>query len=185
MHGFLDNATGQQVRSTSSRNDATGPAQGSGRHATLSTLFVVEPDLSNELQLRRAAHSAVASLWLHRVLSPHSFGSALASYCLVQGHSKVWRQGGCIGLPLMMCERGIDQRLPQQFFPPSPSFLLTQPPQNSFDSSEPHLAGVGVVGCQDTARVPASFPQYKLKQAGRRRWPDPSTLYFTPGIAEI
>ena len=23
------------------------------------------------------------------------------------------------------------------------------------------------------------------KQAGRRRWPDPSTLYFTPGIAEI
>ena len=23
------------------------------------------------------------------------------------------------------------------------------------------------------------------RQAGRRRWPDPSTLYFTPGIAEI
>ena len=23
------------------------------------------------------------------------------------------------------------------------------------------------------------------RQAGRRRWPDPTTLYFTPGIAEI
>ena len=23
------------------------------------------------------------------------------------------------------------------------------------------------------------------RQAGRRQWPDPATLYFTPGIAEI
>ena len=154
---FLENPTGQWVGLTSICKCAAVSNQGGDQQATLSTLFAVEPGLSNELQLRCATHSTAASLWLHRVSSPASYGSVIFLLCCTSS-PEAWRKGVCIGLSLMICEHGFDQHFPNQLFPHSLSFPLTQPPQNSFNSVQHFLAGMGVKGCQDTSQVSAFFP---------------------------
>ena len=105
--------TNQKIISTSFCKDAAHSNQGGGQHTTLSVVVSMQPSqhphyciecgLPNEQQLRRAAHSAVVSLWLHHVPSP--FLPSVSSLHWVF-HKDIRRPGDKVSAFLILC-RGL------------------------------------------------------------------------------